>query len=98
MGLRIAAYIRWLSVAATPLLMGACTADVNGGHPSTNAAAGQATSTGGAATSTGGSGGTATVTTPGGAGPVTQACTQGTALANARIWRITDGQYINAVR
>jgi len=98
MGLRIAAYIRWLSVAATPLLMGACTADVNGGHPSTNAAAGQATSTGGAATSTGGSGGTPTVTTSGGAGPVTQACTQGVAMANARIWRITDTQYINAVR
>jgi len=88
MGLRIAAYIGWLSVVAAPLLMGACTAEVNGTHTGNNATGG--------ASSTGGSTATAGVGT--GGGVTTEACTQGTALANARLWRITDAQYINAVR
>jgi hypothetical protein len=82
MGLRIAACIGWLSVVAAPLLTGACTADVAGGSPA-NGAGG--TSSAGGSASTGGS-------------VMTQSCTEVVALANARIWRVTDAQYVNAVR
>ena len=47
----------------------------------------------GGATSTGGTG----TTTTGGT-VSTEACTPGAALANARIWRLSDAQYVNAVR
>ncbi|HEX2871244.1 MAG TPA: DUF1592 domain-containing protein [Polyangiaceae bacterium] len=83
MGLRIAASIGWLSVVAAPVLMGACSSDVTGGPQP--AATGGASSTGGTGTATGG-----TVST--------EACTPGAALANARIWRLSDAQYVNAVR
>ena len=91
MGLRIAACIGWLSVVAAPVLMGACTADVSGGnHPTTtNPAAGGSSSTGGS---------TSTVTPTAGTSTTTQACTDNVALASARIWRLTDAQYVNAVR
>lgn len=98
MGLRIAAYITWLSVVATPLLVGACTADVTGSHPSGNATAGaggQSSASGGAPVA---SAGTAPVTNTGGAGVTAETCTPGASLANARIWRLTDAQYINAAR
>jgi Protein of unknown function (DUF1592)/Protein of unknown function (DUF1588)/Protein of unknown function (DUF1595)/Protein of unknown function (DUF1587) len=84
MGLRIAACIGWLSVAAAPLLMGACSSDVTGNH--TAGTTGGTTSVGGGgASSVGGS-------------VSTEACTDGLALANARIWRLSDDQYVNAVR
>ena len=86
MGLRIAACVGWLSVLVAPLL-GACTAEVNGGHPSNNGAGGTTTTT----TTTGGASAT-------GGSSMTAACTPNAALANARIWRITDAQYVNAVR
>lgn len=83
MGLRIAASIGWLSVALVPALLGACSGDLTGTlHP---AATGGASSTGGTGATTGG-----TVST--------EACTPGTALASARIWRLSDAQYVNAVR
>jgi hypothetical protein len=82
MGLRIAACIGWLSVAAAPLLMGACTANV-ASNQSGDATGGSGS--GGGSTSTGGS-------------TTTQACIGGKALANARIWRLSDDQYVNAVR
>lgn len=84
MGLRIAASIGWLSVVAAPVLMGACSSDVTGGnHPSAT----------GGASSTGGTGSTTT-----GGTVSTESCTPGTALAGARIWRLSDSQYVNAVR
>jgi hypothetical protein len=84
MGLRIAASIGWLSVVAAPVLMGACSSDVTGGT--------QPAATGGAS-STGGTGSTST-----GGGVSTESCKPGAALANARIWRLSDAQYVNAVR
>src|SRR5258707_15897500 len=83
MGLRIAACIGWLSVVAAPLLMGACSADVNGTNPA-NSAGGTSSSGGSAPT--------------GGSSVTTQACTGGGALANARPWRLTDAQYVKAGR
>jgi hypothetical protein len=44
-----------------------------------------------------GSGGSAAVTGSGGTNP-SSVCTENVALANARIWRLTDAQYGNAVR
>jgi len=83
MGLRIAASIGWLSLVAAPALLGACSGDLPGStHPATT---GGASSTGGSGSSTGGT-------------LSTEACTSGTALANARIWRLSDAQYVNAVR
>jgi Protein of unknown function (DUF1592)/Protein of unknown function (DUF1588)/Protein of unknown function (DUF1595)/Protein of unknown function (DUF1587) len=84
MGLRIAASIGWLSLVAAPVLMGACSSDVAGGNHSDGTGTGGVSSTGGSG-STGGS-------------VSTQACTDGLALANARIWRLSDDQYVNAVR
>lgn len=84
MGLRIAACIGWLSVVAAPVLLGGCSADVAGTQPNNNSSTGGVSATGGA-TSTGGAG-------------TTQSCTEGLALANARIWRLSDDQYVNAVR
>lgn len=83
MGLRLAACVGWLSVVAAPLL-GACTADVTGNHPDM--------SSGGSAVSAGGS------AAIGGSTTTTQSCNSTAALANARIWRLTDAQYVNAVR
>jgi hypothetical protein len=83
MGLRIAACVGWLSVIVAPLL-GACTAEVNGAH-SSNGAGGTTTTSAGGASTTGGT-------------SMTASCTQNVALANARIWRITDAQYVNTVR
>ena len=84
MGLRIAASIGWLGVVAAPVLMGACSSDVTGGtHPSAT----------GGSTSTGGTGSTTT-----GGTVSTESCTPGTALGTARIWRLNDSQYVNAVR
>jgi hypothetical protein len=88
MGLRIAACIGWLSVVAAPVLMGACSSDVSQGNQPPNMAGGGSSSTGG----------TGSITTTAGTGPMTQACTEGVALANARLWRLTDAQYVNAVR
>ncbi len=85
MGLRIAACIGWLSVAAAPLLMGACSSDVTGGNHATGASNSGGTSSGGGSASVGGS-------------VSTEACTDGVALAKARIWRLSDAQYVNAVR
>jgi hypothetical protein len=82
MGLRIAACIGWLSVVAAPVVFGGCSADVAGTTP--NNGTGGVSATGGA-TSTGGA-------------ATTQTCTEGLALANARIWRLSDDQYVNAVR
>jgi hypothetical protein len=82
MGLRIAAGIGWLSVVAAPALLGACTANVAGNH-SDDAAGGAMSSAG--SSSVGGS-------------STTQACADGKALASARIWRLSDDQYLNAVR
>src|SRR6187549_1383837 len=82
MGLRIAACIGWLSLVAAPVLTGACSADVAGTK--------QSDATGGVS-STGGSGST-------GGSVATQACTDGLGLAHARIWRLSDDQYVNAVR
>jgi len=82
MGLRIAACIGWLSIVAASVLMGACSADVAGDK--------QSDATGGVS-STGGSGST-------GGSVTTQACTDGLGLAHARVWRLSDDQYLNAVR
>jgi hypothetical protein len=82
MGLRIAASIGWLGIVVGPLLVGACTAEVGGKDPMAGT---------GATSSTAGSG-------SGGSGSETGACTENVALANARIWRLTDAQYGNAVR
>lgn len=86
MGLRLAAYIGWLSVVVAPLL-GACTADVTGGHPNNMASGGAGMMA---------SGGSAA--TVGGSSTMTQACNSTAALASARVWRVTDAQYVNAVR
>src|SRR6188768_337358 len=83
MGLRIAACIGWLSLVAAPVLTGACSADVAGSKQTD--ATGGASSAGGVPGSTGGS-------------VSTQACTDGLGLAHARIWRLSDDQYVNAVR
>ena len=85
MGLRIAACIGWLSVAAAPLLMGACSSDMTGGNHSTGTTGGTTSVGGGGTTSVGGS-------------VTAQTCTDGVALASARIWRLSDDQYVNAVR
>jgi hypothetical protein len=82
MGLRIAACMGWLGIVVAPLLVGACTAEVDGKNPMGGT---------GATSSTGGSGSS-------GAGNQTGTCTENAALANARIWRLTDVQYGNAVR
>jgi hypothetical protein len=82
MGLRIAACVGWLGIVVAPLLVGACTAEVDGKNPMGGT---------GATSSTGGSGSS-------GAGNQTGTCTENAALANARIWRLTDAQYGNAVR
>jgi len=87
MGLRFAACVGWLSVVAASLL-GACTADVTGNHPG-NMGTGASSATGGS-----GAGGSTAV----GGSSSTQACNSTAALANARIWRVTDAQYVNAVR
>ena len=82
MGFRnAAACIGWLSLVAGPVLVGACTANVDS-NPS-------AASNGGS--SAGGS-------PAGGGSTSTAACTENLALANARVWRLTDVQYGNAVR
>jgi hypothetical protein len=83
MGLRIAACIGWLSLVAAPVLTGACSGDVAEGKHTDSA--GGASSTGGAASSTGGS-------------VSTESCSAGLGLAHARIWRLSDDQYVNAVR
>lgn len=85
MGLRLAACIGWLSVVVAPLLAGACTGEVAGDHG--NGSTGS--------TSNAGSGPGAGT---GGSGTTTASCTPNQALANARIWRLTDAQYVNAVR
>jgi hypothetical protein len=84
MGLRIAAYIGCLCVAA-PLVMGACTAEIGGHTPGMSATTGGSAAAGGPSTTAG-------------TGPSTQSCQPGSALAKARLWRLTDAQYVNAVR
>lgn len=92
MGLRIAAAcVGWLGLVAAPWFLGACTAEVGG----TQLPGGQTTA-----------GGTESVSVPGGSGSASggstnvdpEACTPDVALASARIWRLTDTQYVNAVR
>lgn len=94
MGKRItAACIGWLGSFALPLLMGACTAEVGGGtqNPGQTMTSG---GTGSSMMSPGSSG-----STLGGTGSVSpEACIPNVALAKARIWRLTDAQYGNAVR
>ena len=85
MGLRIAACIGWLGVAAAPLLMGACSSDLTGNHAATGTTGGTSSVGGGGTTSVGGS-------------VTAETCTDGLALAHARIWRLSDDQYVNAVR
>lgn len=84
MGSRFAACMGWLGVVATSFLTGACTAEVGGAAPIAHT----------------GAGGTATVGGSGsvGGGSTPQSCNADAALAKARIWRLTDAQYVNAVR
>ncbi len=83
MGLRIAAYMGSLAIVAAPLLTSACTAEVSGPAPISRADSGGSSSGGSAAVE-------------GGSNP--QGCNADAALAKARIWRLTDAQYVNAVR
>ena len=89
LGFRVS--VGWIGLQ---LMLGvaACTGGIsdNMGRPSGSTTGGSPT---GATTSTG-SGGTTTGGTGGGSGQ----CRQDASLAPARVWRITDEQYVNAVR
>lgn len=84
MGLRIATYMGWLGVVAAPLMTASCTGEVGGPAPISSASGGSVSGSGGAAA------------TGGGSHP--EGCDADAALAKARVWRLTDAQYVNAVR
>src|SRR5712691_11276044 len=81
-----------LTALQTLLGVAACTGAIsdNMGHPSASTTGGNPTG----ATGSTGTGGTMTGGTGGGTGQ----CRPDASLAPARVWRITDEQYVNAVR
>jgi len=100
MGLRRDVCMRWLSVVAFAAALGGCghvkrAAPRPGGMGGSASGAGNA---GGSAAGGNADGGEAAGGDAAGSGGAKSVCVDGAALAKARIWLLTDQQYLNAVR